>query len=501
MKKSMFLTSGAVVLALAFGSTAAVFARSSAVHAPAAAVPSVPAAVPMAANSGALLETSYKYGAAGDVRIYRASREPNRFVIFISGDGGWNQGVVDMARQLARMDATVVGVNIRAYLKTAQAGSAATLYPAGDFSSLAQAVQKSLGFARYHRPVVVGYSSGATLAYGTLAQSPSGIFQGGVGLGFCPDLKTAKPLAAGDGRLTHTTHPTLGFVYDPVKLTAPFVALQGLQDKTCLPDATHAFIARTPRASVLDLPKVGHGYSVPANWAPQFSQAFASLYPRTVAMGAAPSALAATRLAELPLVEVPAVGKGDTLAVFYSGDGGWAGVDRGLADGLVKAGVPVVGYDSLRYFWTGRTSQEAASDLTAVLRRYMAVWGKSKIVLAGYSFGADALPAIVEHLPPDLRASIRLVALIGVDKEGELEFQPGDWLDQSAASAYQIAPTLAELKGVPMACVYGDQESDAACPTFPAGEIRQLRLSGGHHLNGDYAGVGEKLVQAAGIQA
>lgn len=69
---------------------------------------------------GAMTESAYAFGASGPVTIYRTTREPDRFVVFISGDGGWNQGVVDMARQLARMDATVVGVDIRHYLKTAQ---------------------------------------------------------------------------------------------------------------------------------------------------------------------------------------------------------------------------------------------------------------------------------------------------------------------------------------------------------------------------------------------
>ncbi|CAN7155767.1 hypothetical protein LJR164_000145 [Phenylobacterium sp. LjRoot164] len=491
MSWSSAFVAGAAVVALTVGSAAAVGARPG----PA---PGLSQALQAASGGGApkLAETAYSFGAAGPVTIYKTGREPDRFVVFISGDGGWNLGVVDMARQLAGMDATVVGVDIRHYLRTAQAAKGAAIYPAGDFSSLSQAVQKSLGFARYHRPVVVGYSSGATLAYGTAAQAPSGIFQGAIGLGFCPDLKTVKPLAAGDGGLTHTIDAKLGFIYGPSrKLTTPFVAMQGGQDLTCLPAATHAFIAQTANARVIDLPKVGHGYSVPANWAPQFAQAFASFYPPA----ARPQAAAGARLAALPLVELPAAGRGDTMAVFYSGDGGWAGIDKGLASGFGTVGVPVVGYDSLRYFWTRRTPAEAASDLAAVLEHYMTAWGKTKVVLAGYSFGADALPAIVAQLPADLRAHVRLVALLGLDSDGELEFHPTDWLNQNGPTAYPIAPTLARLKGLPIVCLYGDQEQDAACPSFPAGLIRPIKLGGGHHFDGDYSSVGAAINRAAGL--
>lgn len=451
------------------------------------------------AHASAIVESSLTYGASGPVKVYKASAEPDRFVVFISGDGGWNEGVVDMARQLAGMDATVVGVDIRHYLRAAQAGSGSTIYPAGDFSGLAQAVQKSLGFHRYHRPVLVGYSSGATLAYGTIAQSPSAIFQGAIGLGFCPDLKTDKPLAAGDGKLAHKPDPKLGFIYEPSRtLTAPFVAMQGGADETCPPAATHAFMAQVSRGRVVDLPKVGHGYSVPANWTPQFAQAFESLYPR-VAAAPAPVAAGASdaRLAALPLVAVRGAGAGDTLAVMYSGDGGWAGIDQGMAGGLANAGIPVVGYDSLRYFWSKRSPEEAAADLAAVLRHYMAAWGKSKIILAGYSFGADALPAIAPHLPADLKSKVELVALIGVDTDGELEFQAGDWFNSSSSNAYKIAPALAAMKGLKLVCIYGDQEKDAACPTFSPAVISQVKLSGGHHYDGDYAAVAQAVLRAA----
>ena len=207
----------------------------------------------------------------------------------------------------------------------------------------------------------------------------------------------------------------------------------------------------------------------------------------------------AARLPALPLVETPASGHGDTLAVVYSGDGGWSAIDRGLAQGLVEAGAPVIGIDSLRYFWTRRSPDEAAADLAAVLRRYMAAWGKSRIVLAGYSFGAGALPAIVEHLPADLRSRIRLVALVGVGATGELRFQVGDWLSHAAPDAYPIAPVLQDLKGTPMACFYGDREKHDACAEFPATVIRRVGLHGDHHFNGDYAAVAQAIRQVAGL--
>jgi type IV secretory pathway VirJ component len=221
------------------------------------------------------------------------------------------------------------------------------------------------------------------------------------------------------------------------------------------------------------------------------------------ALAAAPSAgaggPASARLAQLPLVEVAAAGGGDTLAVLYSGDGGWADIDAGLASNFARAGVPVVGVNSLRYFWSLRTAPEAAADLTAVLDHYMVAWRRPKIILVGYSFGADALPAIVASLSPQLRAHVRLMALVGVGRTGELKFQPGSWLNVSSAGAYRIAPVLAGLGTLPRVCIFGDHDPHEACTRFSPGEVRAMRLAGGHHFDGDYAPVSAAILKSAGL--
>ena len=437
-----------------------------------------PAVTPM--TNAPMTETPFHYGSVGATTIYRRGTEPGRFVILISDRTGWTPVMTDLARQLTASDATVVGVDLPRFLAAAQreAGNHG-LYPAGDFSELAQAAQKALKFSGYHKPILIGRGAGAALAYGTLAQSPAGIFQGGVALDFTPALATTHPLLAGDGGLVHTGAAG-AFTYQPAaKLSVPFVSLQAI-------DGAHDFFGKIPSARVQPL-------AADAALAPQVGQALATVAP----IAAAPRVTAA-QLAGLPLVEVPAAPGGDTLAVFYSGDGGWAGIDRGLAQGFVKAGVPVVGYDSLRYFWTKRTPQQAADDLTAVIRHYQAAWGKKRVILAGYSFGADALPIIVQHLPADIRDQVRVVTLLGTDSTGELEFHPGDWLNASSKDSYQIAPVLTALKGTPVVCIYGQQEHDDACPVFPV-QVRKIALPGDHHFNGDYDAVGRALVQAAGL--
>ena len=79
-------------------------------------------------------------------------------------------------------------------------------------------------------------------------------------------------------------------------------------------------------------------------------------------------------VADLPLVEVPAKGQGGkTLAVIISGDGGWAGIDKDVAGALAAKGIPVVGWNSLQYFWTARKPddrrQGPGADPSATISR------------------------------------------------------------------------------------------------------------------------------------
>ena len=197
------------------------------------------------------------------------------------------------------------------------------------------------------------------------------------------------------------------------------------------------------------------------------------------------------------LIETPAAAPGDALAVLYSGDGGWGPLDQGVAKVLARDGIPVLGVNSLRYFLPKRPPQAVADDLADQLRLHQARWGRQKIVLVGYSFGADALPAIVPLLPVDLRDQIKSVVLIGVGPHGDLTFHPASWLNKPTADSFAVAPAIEALKGLPMTCIYGDKERLDICPSLPTSTIRQVKLAGGHHFDGDYAGLGEAVLKAA----
>ncbi|HEX2642387.1 MAG TPA: AcvB/VirJ family lysyl-phosphatidylglycerol hydrolase, partial [Thermoanaerobaculia bacterium] len=243
---------------------------------------------------------------------------------------------------------------------------------------------------------------------------------------------------------------------------------------------------------------------VESRWVPQFRESFRRLTRQDAAAAAAPATPAgpASPVRDLPLVEVPARKPGgNTLAVVLSGDGGWAGLDKEIAGELAGRGVAVVGLNSLQYFWKARTPEESGHDLERVLRHYLPAWHRDKILLIGYSLGADVLPFLARRLPPDLLERTRLIALLGPDRTADFEFHLSEWLGGGEETGRPVLPELRELAGRPILCVYGKGESDSLCPEVNPPLGKSIGLEGAHHFGGDYQAVADLLLREAQLGA
>jgi type IV secretory pathway VirJ component len=225
---------------------------------------------------------------------------------------------------------------------------------------------------------------------------------------------------------------------------------------------------------------------------PQFKTAYASL----MASGARSLPPPPPDLADLPLIEVlasgPAAAKSDQFAVLLSGDGGWAGLDKEVAGALSERGISVVGVDSLRYFWKVRTPAGLAADIDRIVRYYAYQWKKKRVLLIGYSQGADVLPFAINRLPAETRDLVQLNVLIGVGKEAAFEFHVSNWF--SSNSGAPIKPETDRLSSDDTLCLYGADDDESLCPTIGATHARVINLAGGHHFGGDYRKLAELII-------
>jgi type IV secretory pathway VirJ component len=452
----------------------------------------------LASATPASAEDALSFGPFGRVAIYRSRPHPSHVVLFVSGDGGWNLGVIDMARALSEEDALVAGIDITRYLKNLEKAEAACAYPAGDLQNLARFIEKKMGFRDYTLPILVGYSSGATLVYASLAQAPPNTFRGAISLGFCPDLNLTKPFCRGYGLDWIKNPKGKGILFRPAQhLDSPWTALQGTIDQVCNADATREYVQQVPNGQIRLLPKVGHGFSVQRNWMPQFWEAFAK-----ISRAAAPEPSSSeSSLKDLPLVELPAAGEKESLAVIVSGDGGWASLDRDVGNYLSGIGIPVVGLNSLRYFWSARTPEEISRDLNRVLSCYLNAWNKKRAVLIGYSFGADVLPFMASRLPPETLDRVSGLVLLGPSMTAKFEFHLTDWIGGSGSKKGEpVLPEVEKIAGTKILCMAGAEEADSLCLKLDRRKFRVEILSGGHHFGGEYERIGRLIAGEMGLK-
>jgi type IV secretory pathway VirJ component len=453
-----------------------------------------------AASPPLVVESTLDGGRFGVVHIFRPAGAPANVALLFSGDGGWSGGVAQIARRLAAEGFLVGGVDTTIYIASiaparAKPGAAAKppacTFMAGDVEALSQHLQWAQKLPAYLRPVLFGYSAGASVIYSTLAQAPRGTFAGGVSLSFCAEMDTAgATLCPGAGLrsvpIAKSTEVTLQ--PDP-KLAFPWTIVHGDRDTICSARQTRGFVTAIPTARLIALPKATHDLTPTDDWWPRARQDYRAML---VADTAAP-AVATNRvekvdpdsLSDLPLTEVPAAAKeSDTFAVMISGDGGWAGLDQSVSGELAARGVPVVGLNSLKYFWHARTAESTATDVNRIVTQYAARWRKQRVLLVGYSFGADVMPFVFNRLPPATRARVASVSLLGLGAAATWEVTVGEWLPGADDDGDPVVPEIARMPAMPILCVMGEGEHGSSCPKLSASGVTVRQIGDGHHFSG-----------------
>ena len=407
----------------------------------------------------------------GRLRIELPPGDPTGLLFLFSGAGGRTPEFDAAARQLADQGMIVAPVELRPFLDRQDALGRHCLYLVSDLEEASRRVQAVGGRGRYLTPIVAGTGMGAAVAYAALAQSPDATLAGAASDGFSTRIATEVPLCAGAPAHAATGG---GFDYGPSPLP-------GWWQVAPAPDQTEAARAFAAAAGVEDAlvppPEGGLG-------------------ARLAALLEAPLAAAADdTLAGLPLVELPVTAPGRLMAVIYSGDGGWRDIDKDIAGRLQEKGVPVVGVDSLRYFWSEKTPEQIAADLGLIIDHYREAWQRPDVLLVGYSFGADVLPFAYNRLPAPTQAAVARIALLGLSYTADLVIHVTGWLGvESHGGSLPTVPELARLPPALVQCFHGAEEQETACAAPELARARIVETPGGHHFDGDYAKLADEIL-------
>jgi type IV secretory pathway VirJ component len=199
----------------------------------------------------------------------------------------------------------------------------------------------------------------------------------------------------------------------------------------------------------------------------------------------------------LPLRVLPVAGAGRSMVVVLSGDGPFAGLANRLANDLQAAGIPAVMWHSTSYYWTPRTPEEAAGDLERVIRHFGAAWGRERVLVVGYSMGADVAPFLINRLSDDTRGRLRAAALVAMAHDAVFEFRVEQWWRDTSAPTRAVRPEMERLRGLRVLCIHGEGDEKGACPEMATSGAEVVELRGGHHFRGDYPRLSRLVVELA----
>ncbi|MBN9019817.1 MAG: virulence factor family protein [Rhizobiales bacterium] len=414
-------------------------------------------------------------GLLGKPKVFLPSGAVTGAVFLFSDAKGWSADEEAAATKLQGEGAIVVGVETPVLFASLEKDSAdECVYLVSDIEDLSHRIQRALNTENYSSPIVAGVGEAGALGLAIAAQTPDATMGHTVSVDPTLAISLVKTLCTDAPHVTTNGQTVYGLA--PDDLTNPVDVY---------------FTAAAPadgKAHVAELQ--AKGFAIKSKAAD--GKPYEALQARLDHL-VTPRSEADNPLADLPLIALPAKPLRNTMAIVYSGDGGWRDLDKSIGDVFQKEGVPTVGIDSLRYFWSKKTPDQTAADLARIIDVYTEEWGVNHVILVGYSFGADVLPSAYNGLPDVEKAQVAQMSLLGLSDQVDYEISVGAFLGTSSGDG-QTLPEIAKIKPGLIQCVYGEDEDDSACTKLQGTSVELIKTTGGHHFDGDYEALANKIL-------
>jgi len=173
--------------------------------------------------------------------------------------------------------------------------------------------------------------------------------------------------------------------------------------------------------------------------------------------------------------------------IFYiSGDGGFNTFSKTFSQELHRYGYDVFALNTKKYFWKKKTPLQASQDTENYLKELTKNRKNKKIIIIGYSYGADVAPFIYNRFDAEFQKNIQDLIIIGPSKVNDFEIHVEEYITGEPEYGYSVLHEINQLKNVPFTLVVSDLEYKY----FPINDItlkdyQFLHLKGNHHFGGN----------------
>jgi type IV secretory pathway VirJ component len=188
--------------------------------------------------------------------------------------------------------------------------------------------------------------------------------------------------------------------------------------------------------------------------------------------------------AKLPLIECQSKGNSDFYIIFLTGNGGWKDLAQSVTRYLNSKNISVVAINTKKYLWSEKVPDQIACDLETLIDRFSDKWGQTKVVLLGYSMGAEVIPFAVNCMEDEYRNKLSNIILIGPWQKATFKVNLLDYV-MEVNKGKDIYAELLKMK-TKMTYIICDDNDISICKKGLDGVVDHDLLTGGHHFGGDY---------------
>ncbi len=181
--------------------------------------------------------------------------------------------------------------------------------------------------------------------------------------------------------------------------------------------------------------------------------------------------------------------------LYITGDGGFNNFSTELCTVINKAGYSITAINAKSYFWDKKTPGQTAKDITTYLDKQFKERKNQQLVLAGYSFGADVMPFIVNALPDSIKMKLVSVVLLSPSTSTDFEIH---WLDIFGSNKKRDMDVVAEINKMGLiktVTIVGNDENIFPVKNIGLKNYRNESLPGGHHFDDDTGEVANTMMK------
>lgn len=182
--------------------------------------------------------------------------------------------------------------------------------------------------------------------------------------------------------------------------------------------------------------------------------------------------------------------------LFYlSGDAGLGPFSKSICENLHQKGFDVYALNSKVYFWNEQNPKKTAQILSEFIETKFQKHQNKELVLIGYSFGADALPFIINQLPKKTKQKIHQLIFLDPYETADLEIHYKNLLFENVEGKWNTIPEINQLENLHLSIILSDYGKQYPYQKITLPNKNIIYLGGNHHFNRNYTLVTQTILK------